>query len=274
MNIDKSISFVNTRGTEIEKARMNYILHGIRPPPKIHQSLYELQNVDGGFPFGMQRGNLSTVNQTTVALWWLDELGLLNSPAANQALDYLLRTQKTDGSWDEDPRLTQYKLPPWIKLNDLRTRLYLSAVASYWLALGSMTSLPAFRQALHFLIRNQDESGKIFGYPHTTWISSAVFLLAGQRYSSIASRGVIALSTRPMSDWEDSQLAWALDCLSRGGLSKHVPFMKNCLQELSHRQKSNGSWASEDGVTSAVSATIQAVKVLKHCGLMTVSEKG
>jgi hypothetical protein len=274
MNIDKSISFINTRGTEIEKARMNYILHGIRPAPKIHQSLYELQNVDGGFPFGMQRGNLSTINETTVALWWLEELDLLDSPAANQALDYLLRTQKTDGSWDEDPRLAQYKLPHWIKLNDLSTRLYLSAYAAYWLAVSGMTCLPAFRQALHFLIRSQDKTGKVFGYPHTTWISSAVFLLAGQRYSSIASQGVIALSNRPMYEWEDSQLAWALDCLSKGGLNKHVPFVKSCLQELSNRQKSNGSWASEDGVTSAVSATLQAVKVLKHYGVMTVSKEG
>lgn len=274
MNIEKSISFINAKGSVIEKARLNCILHGTRPAPEIHQSLYKLQNADGGFPFEMQPGNLSTINETTVALWWLEELGLLNSPTGTQALDYLLRTQKTDGYWDEDPRLAQYELPPWIKLNDLGTRVYLSAYAAYWLAVGGMASTPAFRKALHFLIRSQDKTGKIFGYLHTTWIASAVFLLAGQRYASIASRGVTVLSDRAMSEWEDSQLAWALDCLSRGGLSKHVPFVKSSLQELSRRQKSNGSWASEDGETSAVGATIQALKVLKHYGLLTNSNKG
>jgi hypothetical protein len=271
MDIEKSISFIMNRGSEIERARLDCILHGIHPTPKIHQGLYKLQNVDGGFPFAMKPGNLSTINETTIALWWLEELGLLNAPAANQALDYLLRTQKAGGWWDEDPRLVQYNLPPWIKLNDLSTRLYLSAYAAYWLAVGNLTHLPAFRQALHFLIRSQDKTGKLFGYLHTTWIACAVFMLAGPRYSSIASQGVMALTARALSEWEDSQIAWALDCLSKGGLSKHVPFVKNCLEALSTRQKSNGSWASEDGEPYRVSATIQSIKVLKHYGLVTLS---
>lgn len=270
MNIKKSISFINTRGSEIEKARLLCILNGIRPAPNIHQGLYALQNVDGGFPFGMKRGNLSSINDTTVALWWLEELDLLNSPAGNQAVDYLLRIQKTDGSWDEDPRLAQYQLPSWIKPGDLHSRLFLSAYATYWLAIAGMTSLPAFRSALHFLIRSQDKAGKFYGYLHTTWIATAVFLMAGQRYSSIASQGVERLSSRALSEWEDSQLAWALDCLCKGGLSRHVPLVRNFLAELLRRQKSNGSWASEDGEASAVGATLQALKVLKRYDLLGI----
>ena len=35
--------------------------------------------------------------------------------------------------------------------------------------------------------------------------------------------GIQALSEKPLAEWDDSQIAWALDCLSRGGLPKDSP---------------------------------------------------
>lgn len=269
MDIDQSITFIEAKGSSLEKARLYCILHGTNPQHDVTQGFIELQNGDGGFPFGMQKGNLSTINETTVALWWMEELDLLTSSAANQAFAFMLSTQLADGSWDEDPRVAQYELPPWIQLGDPRTRLYLSAYVTYWLAVRGYSNLPAFRKAIHFLIRNQNKSGKFYGYLHTTWVATGVFLMAGDRYTNIARLGIQALSDRALTEWEDSQIAWALDCLSRGGLPKNHPFVEGCLGELLRRQKSDGSWASEDGETSAVGATTQVLKVLKRYGLLT-----
>jgi hypothetical protein len=268
VDIDKSINFIGEKGSNLEKARINCILHGTNPQQDVVQGFIHLQNEDGGFPFGMAKDNLSTINETTVALWWMEELELLTSPDAKQAFAYLLATQLEDGGWDEDPRLAQYNLPPWIQLGELKTRLYLSAYATYWLAVGGHQTLPAFRRALHFLLRHQDYTGKIFGYLHSTWIATGVFLLAGDRYAKVASPGIQVLSGRPLAKWEDSQIAWAVDCLSRGGLPKNHPFIEGCLDELSRRQKADGSWASEDGEAFAVSATIQVLKVLKRYNLL------
>ncbi len=269
MDIGKSVAFIESRGSELEKVRLNYILRGARPPADVVQKLINLQNADGGFPFGMQPGKLSTINETTVALWWLEEMDLLYSPLAHFAFDYLNRTQQAEGYWDEDPRLTQYELPPWIKLGDLYTQLYLTAYVAYWLAAAGKTTQPAFRKSLHFLIRNQDETGKFLGYLHTTWIATGVFLMAGKHYITIASKAHQVLSDRRTAEWEDSQLAWALDCLSKGGLPKTDSFVRASLSELKRRQKLDGSWASEDGEGAAVGATIQAIKVFKHYGLIT-----
>jgi len=269
MDIDQSITFIEVRGSSLEKARLNCILHGTPPQLELIQGFIELQNGDGGFPFGMQKGNLSTINETTVALWWMEELDLLTSSAADQAFAFLLSTQGADGSWDEEPRVAQYEQPPWVQLGDPKTRLYLSAYVTYWLAVRDYPNPPAFRKALHFLIRNQDKLGKFYGYLHTTWIATGAFLMAGDRYTTIASQGIKALSGRFLTEWEDSQIAWALDCLSRGGLADNHPFIEECLRELFRRQKSDGSWASEDGEASAVGATIQALKVLKRYGLLT-----
>jgi len=268
VNIVKSIGFIGEKGTNLEKARINCILHGITPPQDVVQGLYQLQNEDGGFPFGMVKGSLRTINETTVALWWMEELDLLTSPNANQAFAYLLATQREDGGWDEDPRLAQDVFPSWIQVGDLKTRLYLSAYSTYWLAVGNHQSLPAFRKAIHFLLRHQDQTGKIYGYLHNTWIATSVFLMAGDRYAKVANLGIQALAAAPVAKWDDNQIAWALDCLSRGGLPKNHPFIEGCLDELYSRQRSDGSWASEDGEAFSVGATIQVLKVLKRYTLL------
>jgi squalene cyclase len=269
MDFDQSITFIEAKGTSLEKARLDCILHGTMPQKKVTQGFIELQNPDGGFPFGMRKGNLSTINETTVAMWWMEELDYLTSPGAKQAYAYLLATQQPDGSWDEDPRVAYYELPPWIRLDDPRTRLYLSAYATYWLAVEGYTNISVFRKATHYLIRNQDKSGYFFGYLHTTWIATAVLLILGERYATIANLGIQALSERPLAEWDDSQIAWALDCLSRGGLPKTHAFVEACLGELFCRQKPNGSWASEDGEAFALGATIQVLKVLKRYGMLS-----
>ena len=55
-------------GSDSEKARMRWILHGIRPETGITRSFTELQNEDGDFPYDLTRGNLSSIDQTLVAL--------------------------------------------------------------------------------------------------------------------------------------------------------------------------------------------------------------
>jgi hypothetical protein len=267
MDIGRSIGFIQEKGSELEKARIDCILHGTRPDEEVLQGFIELQNDDGGFPFGMVKGNLSTINETTVALWWMEELDILASPAANQAYAYLEATQHADGSWDEDPRIAQYNLPPWIQLGEVKTQLYLSAYAAYWLAVAGHMKTSAFRKAMHYLIRNQEKGGKFYGYLHTTWIAISVFLRAGDRYANITQLGIQALSASTLSEWDDSQVAWALDCLSSGGLPKSHPFIESCLWELFRRQKPDGSWASEDGESFAVGATIQVLKVFKRYNL-------
>src|SRR4030042_136242 len=127
VNIIKSMSFIGEKGSDLEKARINCILNGANPKREVILGFINLQNEDGGFPFGMVKGNLSTINETTVALWWMEELDILSSPNARQAFDYLMATQLEDGGWDEDPQQAQYDLPAWIQIGDLKTRLYLSA---------------------------------------------------------------------------------------------------------------------------------------------------
>jgi squalene cyclase len=263
MDLSQAVGFVETKGTDQEKARLRWLLYAAEPGPAVLGPLAALQNADGGFPLNMVQSNPTAVDSTLTALWWMEELGLLESAIAGRAYAFLLAVQQQDGGWDEDAALARYDLPPWVQVGQLPTRLYLTAYAAYWLGLRGCAGQAALR-ALGFLSRHQDETGQFLGYLHTTWIATSAFLLAGPLYAGVAEKGLESLLRRPAAEWEDSQLAWALSCLGSAGLPREHPFVVQGLAALGERQRPDGSWASEDGAEYAVSATIQVLKVLKH----------
>jgi hypothetical protein len=264
LDITKSILFVEENGSDIERARLRYVLYAAEPNPVILQPFLDLQNEDGGFPCNRVKDNLGSVNDTLNALWWMDELGMLDSPSAKNALDYLLSMQLEDGGWDEDPRILEKDLPSWIEPGNLITQNYLTAYSTYWLAMKGLRSSPGFLMALDYLDTQFQGKSLFKGYLHTTWIASSVFLMAGEAYAEAAMVGLQTLIGRRMSDWQDSQLAWALDCLGNASLPRDHLFVQMGIKELSSRQAPDGSWSSEDGEAHVVNGTIAALKAFKQ----------
>jgi len=228
-----------------------------------------LQNPDGGFPCSMVAGNPSAIHKTLTALWQLEELGLRDSREVNDAIKYLLNEQQQSGCWDEDAGLSDYGIPPWIAPGTTATRVYLTAYSAYWLGIQGYQSQPEYQSALQFLLAYQNADGKFDGYLHNTWIATSAFALAGEQYAEVVKLGLDYLSSRPMGDWDDSQIAWALDCLGAAGMTKDKPFISHGLETLLLRQDVNGRWSSEDGEGARVSATIEVLKVVKHFKLIS-----
>lgn len=264
INIDdltRAMIYVEQHGALQEKARLLYVLAGESPTREVLQPLLDKQNADGGFPSRPRGKNPSSVDNTITALWQLDELGLLASPPAERAIDFLLYAQRADGSWDENPDLPSHDLPPWIKPGELATCLYLTAYAAFWLARTGKSDT-ALQRACQHLVGHQDAEGKLPSYLHANWIATSAFFIAG--FADAARRGLAYLAARPLPDWEDSQLAWALDCLGTAGLPVDHPFISSSLKELASRIDSDGAWSSEEGPAYASSATISSLKAFKR----------
>lgn len=112
MDLSKSIAYVEENGTRLETARMKHILYDLQPEPEDIRSFIELQNPDGGIPYGRKKGNLSAIGVTLTILWWLDDLGMLESLFTVNASKNIVETQHDDGSWDEDPLINHNNRPP------------------------------------------------------------------------------------------------------------------------------------------------------------------
>ncbi len=281
INLDQAVFYIDQHGSILEKGRLLYLLMDVEPSPELYSKLLSLQNPDGGFPSRPKGSdNPSSVDSTLTSLWQLDELGQFATPEAQRARAYLAHTQHADGSWDENPALPQHDLPPWIQPGTPATILYLTAYAAFWLGahlIGSAASgetadpiNAAFKRAAGYLASQQEASGKIPGYLHNSWMGISALVMAArllpekESYTQFAERGLAYLADLPDDQWEDSQVAWALDCLSRAGLSAEHPLVRQLLASLVRRQAADGSWASEDGPSNAASATVNALKVIKR----------
>ena len=268
MDISESIQFIEKNGTELEKARMWCILFDEPPEPSVLQVIKGLQNEDGGFPFGHVYGRPSSLNSTQVALLWMDELALMGSRIAGRCLQFLLNTQERDGGWDEDKSIARFEPPPWGTPGEIWARIYLSAQSAFWLIVGGYCGTDELHRALDFLRKHQEPSGRFQGFLHATWIATSVLIMAGEPYTKFGERGLAALSNESLANWVDSQISWALGCLSKAGVSTEVPFVEDCLKELIQRRQVGGEWVSEDGEARIVGATLETLKVFKQYGLL------
>ncbi len=302
LNLTSSILFVDENGSLLEKARLLRILLNEAPSKAVYEKLLSLQNPDGGFPSRPKAGSASSLDSTLTAIWQLDELGMFDSAYTRRALNFLASMQRAYGGWDENPHLPAHDLPPWIRPGETATRLYLSTYSAYWLGLGGPDYQTALENAAAFLAAWQGQAadqpdgpgqpqspeqkariarrgtgalpepasaaplalGQLPGYLHNNWLGTSAFLLAGPDYAKNAGLGLAYLQSRSLDDYEDSQIAWAVDCLARAGLPAAHAFIQNGLEALRQRRAPDGSWASEDGPAFAAAATVGAIKVLSR----------
>jgi hypothetical protein len=262
MDLKKAIRFVSDHGDAMQEARLKCVLGESLTPWDLIGPFLDLQNADGGYPVGLQQGNLSTVEDTLDALWWMEELLLLKSVVGQSACEYLTKKQQHNGCWDADPGLATSH-PQWIIPGNLGTQMYLTSYAAYWLFLTGDKNSPAVDLACKFLMENQTDTGRFTGPLHATWLSASDLYMRGYSYHGYADKAVFHLASLPLSQWEDSQLAWAINSLGNAGVSSDMPFIANGLKELQLRQDKDGSWCSEDGPAYAVEATIEVIKTLR-----------
>ncbi len=256
-----TIAHIDRHGSEMERARLRGILGRARPDAKVVRALEARQNDDGGFPHGMIQGRLSTIEATTTALRWLDDLGLLRSPHAERACTHLLAAQRPDGSWDESPGLIRHAPPPRLMPGDPRVRSLSTALVAYWLARIEHGG-DAVSRALAYLRERQAPDGRFVGYLETTWLAAALFRLAEGPDSTPAARGLAALAAVPAARWHPGALAGMLVCLGDAGVGDDLPLVRGSLARLIDLARSDGSWASEDGDAHDVDVTLAALRGL------------
>jgi len=271
INVDfaKAVDLVRRIGSKEEAERLECILEGRKPETSFLEELRNLQNTDGGVPLNMKKGKASTLMDSAVVLVRLEDFNSLQIDIAERIVDFFFARQDKDGSWNENENILSYNPPPWLNPRDIRAKILSTAYTGFWLAKLGYPDDGRIKRACDFLISYRKENGAFEGYKHNTWIATALFAMVYGKRCNVTTDGLRFLAEIPDGQWIPSQIAWLLWSLSSANFTKSNRFVRQFLNLLSKSQCSDGSFASEDGGEFSVSATLEAIKVLKcfrlHC---------
>ena len=264
MDFTKTVEFVQRMGSEEEVERLECILEGRKPKTRFVVEFRRLQNTDGGFPLNMEKDKPSTLMDSVFVLICLEDFNSLQIDIVEKIVDFFFAKQNKDGSWNENENILPYNPPPWMNPRDIRTKILFTAYTGFWLAKLDYSEDNRIKKACDFLINYRRENGGFEGFKHNTWIAATLFAMVYGKRCNITRDGLKFLAEIPDGQWIPSQIAWLLWCLSSASFIKNNKFVKYFLNLLSKSQNPDGSFASEDGREFSVSATLEAIKVLKY----------
>jgi hypothetical protein len=277
VDIDAAIGFVVARGDAVDRARLSYLRTGSTPAEDVFDHIERGQMSTGGWPAKPDEPTAS-VDATCFRLAELDDLAGLSRPAAVRALRWLVARQRPDGCWEEDRSLAG-SAPPWATPGDPDARFYLTACAAFWLAVADKDAQEADLAASPYgatgadspyadsveraaaAIREQiNESGAWPGFLVSGWLAGAVLHRTGWFYEAARMFVLLGERVRTMSAGD---AAWLVAALRRAGVSADDTLLVAARDRLSHTQRTDGAWPSDDGSSFDVHTTLTALRALR-----------
>ncbi|MEW5868262.1 MAG: prenyltransferase/squalene oxidase repeat-containing protein [Chloroflexota bacterium] len=258
---EKAVEFINSKGDEVERARLQYLLAGERPSQVVVAKLFAGQRPDGGWsPFWAQ--DYTSLDATCFRLAQADQLGI---PASNEALaraaHFLAQRQSPDGSWEEDEKVASFA-PAWVRPGDLSARLYLTANCGLWLALLEPTHRGAGKAASYIQTYLDPGEGRLPGFFHTHWLAGGLWRRLD--WQEPAGR-VFAYLRQHLHELASSNLSWLVITLRNTGVPGDHPLVSAAAALIERNQQNDGRWISEDGPGHDVHATLEALRALRLC---------
>jgi hypothetical protein len=272
VDLDAAIGFVVAHGDAVERARLSYLRIGAPPQPDILADAEVGQTPEGGWP-AIWGGGVASVDATCFRFGELDDLGALGRPAARRAMDWLATVQRPDGTWEEDASLSGWA-PPWATPGDPEARLYLTALAGFWLTVAGHDARHAgpldhrvggvYAGVVHgaaqaFAAALQPD-GTWPSFLAAGWLGAAVLYRQEMYYES--ARIQVVLTDRA-ADMTPSDAASMASAMRRVGLSPQDALLVAADRRLSATQRSDGGWASDDGQPFDVHTTLTAIRAFR-----------
>jgi hypothetical protein len=266
MDVEKALAYVRTRGDAVQQARLASILWNEPPTVRVLEDLATLQQPDGSFAYWVpQVGNIC---DTPYVLQWFHDLSVYREPAVDRACRFLLHHQQPDGGWDELEAVRLRNPPEWMTSGRIETRVWLTAFCAHVLICFGYAEAPGTHCPTDHLLAHCDQSGRLAGYLRATWLSLPMLAFYPGVGSEPFRRAVAVMEVSYSPDWEGAYLAWLLRCLQDAGLPAEHRLANRALQDLEHMQRTDGSWAPEEGEgeEQAARATVDALRAQKGDG--------
>ncbi len=259
-------AFVHDHGSPLMRALADHALGRADAGLPLNKLLV-FQNPDGGWR-GLDsdmKGALSTISQTWVGLKWLHWLRSPDSSAVDRTVDFLMRSQRLDGYWDEPDEILKHEPPRWMIPGDCANRLWLTAATYSRLLLLSREADVRFEAALDFL-RGGWEGERFPVYNHTHWVSLVVFGLLDRptRIDREIFNGCLRFLEDALA--EDRVDPFDVTEIARDALHVGPPaaqLVESALPRLLTGQAGDGGWTTGYGDRHRPKGTVEAMYVLK-----------
>ena len=261
-----AVAFVRDNGDELELARLAGLLGRERPDPRAMRALSTRQNEDGGFPYLMIPGRPSAVTATSTALQWLQDLRLLRASHTERALAYLLTVQRPDGAWEESPALMKYDPPPLARPGHAAGRLFVTGVASLWLARLLGGRHDSVRRATILLRASRNGAWPDDEAVQVSVAVTAACAAAEGLTSPVAAAGLELLARVSPDSWSADRLVDLGVALHGAGFGTGEPLVTSALRRVVEMQRNDGGWTSEYGTDREVDLALRALSALLGFG--------
>lgn len=271
VDIDAAIGYVVAHGDPVERARLSYLRTGALPSQRVLDRIEAGQAPTGGWPASGD-GTVASVDATCFRLAELDDLGSLHTPFAVRAAQWLVDVQRPEGSWEEEQSLAA-EAPPWAMPGDPEARLYLTAVAGFWLTVAEAGRRPRFapqdgsgpyaralRSAAQFIVANLLPDGTWPSFLATGW--HAIGLLHDQAFFYEAARIQYVLGDR-LPGMSPADVASMAAALRRIGTGDDSWLLDAARKRLADTQRSDGGWDSDEGPIFDVHTTLTAIRACR-----------
>ena len=264
--IRRGLDFINANGSDHTKAIGNAIVN----PDNVDEALNALrpfQNADGGWR-GLDsdmKGPLSTISCTWVALQWLSWLNGKNSESLKKTVEFIVKAQYENGSWDEPDEILKYDPPPWMIPREYENQLWLTSAICCQLMEINKTAEINFNLAIDFLRAGWD--GKRFpGATHPHWMAIVIFynLREDSAINEAIAEGCKQFLTQQiLEDKEDPfdfvDIAYA--SLRVGSWADDL--LKLSTDRMLESQAEDGGWITNYGDSHRPMGTAKAIYLLK-----------
>jgi hypothetical protein len=267
VDIDAAIGYVVAHGDPVERARLSYLRTGAKPSDSIIERIGSGQTAAGGWPAGGD-GSVPSVDATCFRLAELDDLGGLQGPQVERALEWLAQQQRPDGTWQEDAALAA-EAPAWAMPGDPEATLYLTAVAGFWMTVAELAAHPhheapasyadTLASAARFVVDQLRPDGTWPSFLATGWHAAGLLHEAQFFYESARVQLILGDRVGDMSAADVANMAAALRRLNLGD----DWLLSSARKRLGETQRTDGGWDSDEGPVFDVNITLTAIRACR-----------
>lgn len=239
---------------------------------EVIEALAVNQRDDGGWTRTDKdfQGDLSIITAAFVALQWLSWIGDRDSSVMLNTLDFLRRTQRDDGSWDEPDAIVDFNPPFWMLPGRYGNQVWLTAALCCKLMESGLQHEVDFAKAVNFVRRGWN--GKRFpDYNHTHWMALPLFHIHGSGNGT--DEQIVSGCRRILYDTVEQGKGDPGDVISIAHASHLAGDVAEDLFELSlasvtGNQQEDGGWITGHGEEHRASFTVEALFLFRKIGLV------